>query len=326
MGLARERGGRERRNFYNNTLVEKKTMITIFTVPKAFKGKIATNQENAIKSWQKLTPKPEIILYGDDPGVAKAAKKLRVKHVPKITRNEYGTPLIDGVFKDADKRAKNDLLCFVHTDIIFLNNYTPLIKKIPCKQFLVVGQRSDVRIDKPIDFSRSDWRDRVRNHLARNGTFLTMGMDYFIYRKGLFADMPPFAIGRGHWDSWLPKSAINKKVVLIDATPSIVAVHQNHDYAHIKSSPDKKYWKGIEAERNLELSGFVHERPPNFYDARYLLTPQGLKPARSLIHLSQQVYDFSTKHKVLFPLYLSLKLARKIGPIVHRLKKPKPIT
>ena len=73
-------------------------MLTIFTVPKPFKEHIGVIQRNAIYSWTQL-PGCEIILFGDDDGVAETAEEFGVKHVSDIEKNEHGTPLLDFVFE-----------------------------------------------------------------------------------------------------------------------------------------------------------------------------------------------------------------------------------
>ncbi len=67
-------------------------MLTLFAIPKAFRGHINTIQRNAIKSWTLLNPKPEIILLGDDEGTAEVAQEFGLIHIPEVDRNEYGTP------------------------------------------------------------------------------------------------------------------------------------------------------------------------------------------------------------------------------------------
>jgi hypothetical protein len=69
-------------------------MLTLFTVPKAFKEHINNIQLNAILSWMSLRPRPEIILFGDDEGTPEVAEELGLRHVPEIACNEYGTPLV----------------------------------------------------------------------------------------------------------------------------------------------------------------------------------------------------------------------------------------
>ena len=72
-------------------------LITIFSAPKPFTDPhIAMIQRNAIKSWT-LLPDVEVILLGEETGLAEAAKELGVKHIPNVARNDSGTPLISPV-------------------------------------------------------------------------------------------------------------------------------------------------------------------------------------------------------------------------------------
>src|SRR5207247_9696761 len=65
------------------------TLLTIFSIPKPFRGHIGTIQRNAIQSWLQLSPRCEVILYGNDPGVAEAAAAHVVKHTSHITRKAH---------------------------------------------------------------------------------------------------------------------------------------------------------------------------------------------------------------------------------------------
>jgi hypothetical protein len=47
--------------------------MTIFAIPKPFIGQIGVIQKNAIASWTKLSPRPEIILFGDEIGTGAIA-------------------------------------------------------------------------------------------------------------------------------------------------------------------------------------------------------------------------------------------------------------
>ena len=60
-------------------------MLTIFALPKAFHGHFGVIERNAITSWTRLQPKPEIILFGDDEGTANIADKLGLQHVLNIS-------------------------------------------------------------------------------------------------------------------------------------------------------------------------------------------------------------------------------------------------
>ena len=80
-------------------------MLTIFTIPKSFQDNINVIQRNAIKSWLKLYPKCEVILFGDDEGVAEVAREFNVLHIPEIEKTEKGTPLLSSAIDSAQNIA-----------------------------------------------------------------------------------------------------------------------------------------------------------------------------------------------------------------------------
>ena len=64
--------------------------------------------------------------------------------------------------------------------------------------------------------------------------------------------MPPFIIGRPGWDNWMIYHCRMNDIDVIDATSSITAVHQNHDYLHVPSGTGHSY-DGPEADQNRSL-------------------------------------------------------------------------
>ena len=107
--------------------------VTLFTIPKPFAGDDAVRQRNAIGSWRQAFPGCQILLFGDDAGVAEAAAELGVEHLPGIACNELGTPYLNWAFDTAKTRARHDTLAYVNADIIFLpdtaNQLAPAIEQ-----------------------------------------------------------------------------------------------------------------------------------------------------------------------------------------------------
>src|SRR5437899_1115103 len=74
------------------------------------------------------------------------------------------------------------------------------------------------------------------------------GIDYFVFTRGLLDPVPPFAVGRPSFDNWFIYRARSRRAPVIDATPAVLAVHQNHDYSYHPNG-----WRGIrESEEALE--------------------------------------------------------------------------
>ena len=246
-------------------------MISIFTVPKAFASHDGVIQTNAIESWVRLGGGHEIILFGDDPGVAEVAKKYGLRHVPDIARNDKGTPLIGDGFNQAAQIAKYDILCLVNADIILLDDFPGVVQKVADqhRRFLLIGRRTNLDINELIDFSR-DWRDKIRQRAALEGQIHgPHSTDFFAYHRDVFQDIPPFAIGRTAWDNWLMYEARRVGAELIDATPSLLTVHQNHDYNHVPEGWEGA-WKGEESRKNVKLAG-GYRCMYSAYDASLLL-------------------------------------------------------
>ncbi len=251
-------------------------MITLFTIPRPFRGHMATIQRNAIQSWLQLRPACEIVLLGDDEGTADVAREFGLHHIPNVACNEYGTPLLNSLFELAQAAASYPLLAYVNADIILLSDFVAAVRRIPFRRFVMVGQRWNLDLSQPWDFSRPNWEAQLRACLSGRGVLhASCAMDYFVFSAGLWGTIPPFAIGRTVWDNWLIYRARARGAAVIDATRVVTVVHQNHDYAHAASSSEE-VWKGPEAQRNLELAGgqsYVF----TLRDATHLLTPEGLR-------------------------------------------------
>jgi len=253
-------------------------MLTIFTIPKSFLGHNDVIQRNALGSWTLLRPACEIILFGKDEGTAEVAEEFGVKHIPDIECNEYGTPRIDSMYAVASDAAKNEMLCHINADIILMKDFMQAVEHLSAarKEFLLTGQRWNVDIDGPMDFE-GDWEQKLRNHVANHGSLgARTGIDYFVFPRDFWGFIPPFTIGRTAYDQWLLYQARVRGAALIDATPVVMDVHQNHDYSHLAkehqgTAPD------MERRRNLELAGgrkylFITK------DCTEVLTPAGLRP------------------------------------------------
>ncbi len=255
-------------------------MLTLFAIPKHFRGHFATIQRNAITSWTRLTPRPEILLFGDEEGTAEIAQELGLRHFPEVARNEFGTPLLDDLFRRAGQQASTPLLAYVNGDIILTNDFCAALERVraDCPKFMMVGRRWDLDWDAPIDFCRSDWAADVQKQaLAANVQRPGNYIDYFAFSRGVLDALLPLAIGRFSWDNYLLWRARSRGAELVDVSPVVVAVHQNHDYSHHPQGiTDIRKWP--ELKRNRELVGpWWHLY--TIEDATRVLTAQGMRPA-----------------------------------------------
>lgn len=228
-----------------------------------------------------LRPECEIIVFGDSPGTDKICRDLGIINIPEIQCNEFGTPLLNDLFEKAKKLSNCGLLCYVNADIILISDFIESLKIILKyeKKFLIVGQRWDYDINGPLNFA-PNWENKLKDSVIKTGKkHGRTGIDYFLFNVDLFKDIPPFAIGRTAWDNWLLYAALKSGAKLIDASSSIMCIHQNHDYSHIKGGK-KEAWEGKEAKMNRYLS---QHNLLSLNESNYYLMKEGLKQKMSIL-------------------------------------------
>ncbi len=259
-------------------------MLTLFAIPKPFRGHIGIIQRNAIRSWALLRPHCELILFGDDQGTAEAAKAFGARHVPTVARNENGTPLVSDIFDKAQRTATLPLLCFINADIIVLDDLLQAVSRINRRRFLLLGQRWDVDMTTPLNFDDREWEVKLRADVRARGTpHGHTGVDYYVFPKGLWGKLPHFAVGRTAYDNWLIWRARALGVPVIDATRVVTCIHQNHDRTYesigmISSNPAEQLDMSAEARHNLELAGGRY-RMFTVRNANWVLTRRHMVPA-----------------------------------------------
>ena len=230
--------------------------ITIFTAPKPFTDPhIDLIQRNAIRSWLQLGNGVDIILIGEEAGLAEVAEEYQVTHLPGVERNEWGTPQVDSIFQLARKVNDNQILAYVNADIILPSDLIDVAREV-CKledQFLIVGRRWDIDIKKEIKF-HDGWGEDIQSEVKIKGKLHGLaGIDFFIFPQDVFMEVPPFAIGRAGWDNWMIYEAKTKGWKVIDVTPSLTVIHQEHDYSHL---PDgRPHYDLEESHKNVSMGG-----------------------------------------------------------------------
>jgi hypothetical protein len=288
--------------------------LTIFSAPKPFTNPhIATIQRNAIRSWVELGSEVEVFLVGEEAGLAEAAAELGVCHLPNVRRNAEGTPLVSSIFDLARLNSTGPLLAYVNADILLVPDFLQGARQVAqsAKDFLVVGQRWDLDVREPLNFS-DGWLDRLLQEIkTRARRHVATGSDYFIFPRACFADMPDFAIGRAGWDNWMIYTARRNGWPCVDASEAIQIVHQDHDYSHLPGN--KPHYKLPETFENIRLAG-GRLTIFNLPDANQQLMDGKLLPARrSAARFWREVE--------IFPL---LKLrSYKLGQLFYAILHPK---
>jgi hypothetical protein len=251
--------------------------LTIFTAPKPFSHEhINIIQRNAIRSWLALGEQVEIFLIGEEAGLAEVAREYGVSHFPDVARNALGTPLVSDIFAIARQHASADMLCYINADVILTPDIllAMMITAAKWDKFLIVGQRWDLDVRHLLDFP-DNWVEILQEDIEKRGRLHPAGgSDYFLFPKKCFKHMPAFAIGRAGWDNWMFYQARRKDWPLVDASQSVMIVHQDHDYSHLPQG--QPHYRLPETNENVKLAGGARAIF-NLLDADYQLTPGKLQ-------------------------------------------------
>ncbi len=189
-----------------------------------------------------------------------------------------------------------------------MSDFLPAIQRVLTERdrFLLVGRRWTVDVKEPLLFE-NDWESRLRARIrARGHLDNNTAIDYFVFRRGVWGEIPPFAVGRPAYDNWLLYQANRQDVPVVEMTDVVTAVHQDHSRAHAGGVDGLR--KGPEGQRNLALAG-GYKHGHTIWDAKYKLTRRGLRRRRSTYFLYRQFVDLADQHP---SLELVLKFVRLV--------------
>ena len=280
-------------------------MVTIFTCPKRFEGHAGRIQQNAILSWIRTGDNCEVVLIGDDDGVARFAQEHGLRHVPDVETNKSGVPLVRSIFQKGEQSASHPVVAYVNADIILGNQFVETVMKCAgCRNFLMSGQRTDLDFKELVNFEDKEWHSRIVSSAMTAGKKRGIAaIDYFAYRKGFWKDMPPFALGRFSWDNWLLYKARAMGAKLIDATSDVTAIHQNHDYQCGISTGGQV--RDEEIEENRKYAG---GRIYDLLDCTHGLHGNEIKPFRDAEHVWRRAWRLRERRPRVWGAMVSWKV------------------
>lgn len=250
-------------------------------IPKGFNTPAALRaQRNAILSWKAAHAPIQIILLGDDPGVEAFALEHQLEWGGPISRSELGTPRLDAAFAQAARLAQHSLLAYVNADIIVDAAMLRQITSITMSGFLLVSQRTNILVEHDLDFGSPEVTHAFFDDARSKGQLQgPAAIDLFLFDlPSPLVNLPEFYVGRPGWDNWMIAQARRKGLAVIDATPAITMVHQDHDYGHVPQGKNNT-WRGPEADLNLAKIGPVVFHM-TIMDATHQLTAQGVIKAK----------------------------------------------
>jgi len=300
--------------------------MTFITTFKPFKPPFDTIQLNALKSWLRFCPPCEVVVVGAEEGVEEVIGHMpNVTLVPVVKRSAHGAPLFDDFIKKGESVARHELICLVNGDIIIADDILRVVKAVKKRfgnKFLLTTRRYDIIITELINDNLHEKIKSIRDQIITTYSGRKpKGTDLFVFGKGLFDDIPPFAIGRLVWSRWLIYKGLSLGIPVIDATEVLTVIHQQHSYAHItESSVQNAFLKGKTGYDAVVLSRDYNHNlliggPAVYFsedDCDYILTRHGLSRRTDIQFLVRRLFKMpllnprTNRHallvtKVLFP-------------------------
>ena len=279
---------------------DEQEMITFFTTAKPFAGHSAVIQRNALKSWKLLHPDVEVIVFGDEDGVAEVCAEMGLRNEPRVERHESGMKYLDFMFRETQRKAKHPILCYSNCDIVLTADFRKAVERarIWKEKFLLVARRWDTDVTSEIDFGSRDWTTWLRKLALTKGIKqIPNYIDFFVFPRGFYDGVPPLVVGRSYWDPWLVWRALQDGLPVIDASRFMIAVHQNHSYGY---HPQGKQGTNEDALalRNLELCGGGKQQA-SMHDASHAMTRSGIVVRTPLRRVFARLYAMRKKQGLL---------------------------
>jgi FkbM family methyltransferase len=169
-----------------------------------------------------------------------------------VEKNVHGTPVLRSMYTQAFSQLPDaDTYTYVNGDLLVDGDFVRTADAVVSaskgghlsRRFLLVGKRTNV-----------DWRGKTTvedfdAHHSEGTLFWNNAQDYFMVSKHTFdweKAIPAFVIGRAGYDNWLVDTAFHDpEVALIDATPTIRAIHQTDHEGNVAQGgpnrPDQHY-------------------------------------------------------------------------------------
>jgi hypothetical protein len=114
-------------------------MISILSSFKPFRGDAAPLQTGSLLNWRSLGEDLEIILYGDEEGVADQARKYGATHIPNILSSPRGVPRFDAIAEHAAANGKFDRQMYLNGDILLPPNFPAFRQAVSLDRYLWLG-------------------------------------------------------------------------------------------------------------------------------------------------------------------------------------------
>ena len=224
-------------------------LLTIFTSLRDTPQKFFIHR-NVILNWASFGPKVQPVLFGNM-SVDSQLRQLAVAHgwtiLPQQRVNSHGTPFLKDMYRLARNLTNSDFYGFCNGDILFNQGLIDTLEGVSTysskfNSTLVIGRRYNVNMKENSTELLYDSAIVTRIAKQHGKLYFLSAEDYFfIQRPQLFPwhTIKDVVIGRPAYDNYLVGQAIRGGVSVVDATNTIVAMHQTGKEGNLAGSKNK---------------------------------------------------------------------------------------
>lgn len=217
-----------------HSAVENRSAIPLLTLFSSWADRPELEQVRnlTMENWARLMPAVVPVLFTNSSKLAGYAEAHGWQVMP-VSRAAVGVPILKNMYLDIFAHFNSPLYAFANGDILFSKSLVDTLLAILASAhlpldshpLLVVGQRVNVAMVYPYEVETFEGVARIAK--TRGKLFTTMAEDFFITdRTYPWHSIPGVVIGRTAYDNWLVLNSIRRHDVVIDATNTLLAVHQ----------------------------------------------------------------------------------------------------
>ena len=224
---------------YNTVLI---TLFTTWTNS----PKLHLCHNNTVRNWNQLKPFVRPIIFTNDTELSQDMSHRKWDVLP-IRKEATGRPVLKYMYVDAIKHSPSSFYAYANGDLLFTEGLRDTLIAVQnsdvfdkTRYLLIVGTRTNVK-----DVTSHESRDTmgISDVSKRGRLFTPEGIDYFI-TNGTYpwSTIPEIVIARGGYDNWILHNSRNIGHVTIDATKTLLALHQSASYIYKPDrSPNSNY-------------------------------------------------------------------------------------
>ena len=191
--------------------------------------KIKIMQYNSINSWKWLDCEKEILVFNRESSIKEMCDELEIKNINDYESSDFSDLPTWRAMRNVacEFASENDIIVWVNSDIVFDDTLVHTInelKKSGLDDFILTGKRKNW----PIFWELNNKEEINKIEFDKIGN--EYEIDYFIYNKKHFSDLPKFFIARMKFDNYLMKLSIDSVEKTIDSTFAINSYHHEHGY------------------------------------------------------------------------------------------------